>query len=67
MLIYVKSSKRNYRVVGLTNDGASTQTFPFEKDGYTIQMTVQNYFEKELNVSLKYNHFLFYFERFYFF
>ena len=43
----------------MTKDGASTQTFPFEKDGNTIQMTVKNYFEKELAVPLRYNHVIF--------
>ena len=36
MLIYVTHNghyKRKYRVKGLTRDGASTQIFPFEKDG----------------------------------
>lgn len=51
--------KKKYRVNGLTKDGASTQTFPFEKDGNTIQMTVKNYFEKELAVPLRYNHVIF--------
>lgn len=51
--------KKKYRVNGLTKDGASTQTFPFEKDGNTIQMTVKNYFEKELGVPLRYNHVIF--------
>ena len=39
--------QRKYRVNGLTKNGASTQTFPFERDGNTIHMTVQNYFEEE--------------------
>ena len=56
-----RSHKRKYRVNGLTNDGASTQTFPFVKDGNTIKMTVKNYFEQELNVPLRYNHNHFYF------
>lgn len=61
VLIYVThkfDNKRKYGVVGLTKDGASTQTFPFEKGGYTVHMTVQKYFEKELNVRLKYNMFI---------
>ena len=48
--------KRKYRVNNLTNDGASTQTFPFKKDGNTIEMTVKNYFEQELSTPLRYNH-----------
>ena len=61
MLIYVTheiDNKRKYRVVGLTKDGASAQTFPFEKGGNTVHMTVQKYFEKELNVRLRYNMFI---------
>ena len=54
--------RREYRVNGLTRDGANRQTFPFERDGSTIQMTVKNYFEEELNYSLTYNHVHFYFE-----
>ena len=56
--------QRKYRVNGLTRNGASTQTFPFERDGNTIDMTVQNYFEKELNVPLRYDYVHFYFEKF---
>ena len=68
MQIYAthRSPHKKYRVKGLTKDGASTQTFPFEKDGSTVQMTVKNYFEKELNVQLRYSHVHFYFEKFYF-
>ena len=62
-----RSPHKKYRVKGLTRDGASTQTFPFEKDGNIVQMTVKNYFEKELNVQLRYNHVHFYFEKFCFF
>ena len=62
-----KPHKRKYRVNGLTHDGASAQTFPFEKDGNTIQMTVKHYFEEELNLPLRYNHNHFYFGKFYFF
>ena len=46
---------RKYRVKGLTKDGASTQTFPFERDGITSQMTVKTYFEGELKYPLRYN------------
>ena len=59
--------QRKYRVNGLTRNGASTQTFPFERDGSTIGMTIQNYFEEELNMSLRYNYVYFYFEKFNFF
>ena len=59
--------KRKYRVNGLTNDGASTQTLPFAQDENMIQMTVKNYFEQKLNVPLRYNHNHFYFGKFYFF
>ena len=47
------SYQRKYQVIGLTENGANTQAFPFERDGNTIDMTVQNYFENELNVSLR--------------
>ena len=60
MLIYVTHNghdKRKYRVNGLTRNGASTQRFPFEKDGNIIRMTVKNYYEKELNLPLRYNSF----------
>ena len=50
------SHQRKYRVIGLTENGASTQTFPFERAGNKIDMTVQHYFEKELNVRLRYNY-----------
>ena len=60
------SYQRKYKVIGLTENGAITQTFPFERDGNTIDMTVQNYFEQELNVRLRYNYVHFYFEKFYF-
>lgn len=59
--------KRKYRVNGLTNNGASTQTFPYGKNGNTIMMTVKDYFEQEKNVSLRYKYDHFYFEQFYFF
>ena len=59
--------QRIYRVNGLTRNGASTQTFPFERDGNTINMTVQNYFEEELHVALRYDYVNFYFGKFYFF
>ena len=59
--------QRKYRVIGLTGNGASTQMFPLERDGNKIAMTVQNYFEKELNVPLRYNYVNFYFEKFYLF
>ena len=61
------SYQRKYRVIGLTENGASTQTFPFERDGNKIDMTVQNYFEKELNVPLRYIYVHFYFEKFHLF
>ena len=51
-----KIPHKKYRVNGLTKDGASVQTFPFEKAGNTIQMTVKDYFEKEFNVPIRYNH-----------
>ena len=62
MKIYAthRDYKRKYRVNGLTRHGASTQTFPFEKDGSIIQMTVENYFQEELNYQLKYNHNVFF-------
>ena len=47
------SYQRKYRVIGLTENGASAQTFPIERDGNTIDMSVQNYFENELNVRRK--------------
>ena len=56
--------QRKYRVYRLTRNGASTQTFSFERDGNKIDMTVQNYFEKELNVPLRYDYVHFYFEKF---
>ena len=59
--------QRKYRVNSLTRNGASTQTFPFERDGNTIGMTIQNYFEEELKVELRYNYVYFYFEKFNFF
>ena len=61
------SHQRKYRVIGLTQNAASTQTFPFERDGNTTDMTVQNYFQKELKVPLRYNYVPIYFEKFYFF
>ena len=59
--------QRKYRVIGLTENGASRQTFPFERGGDAINMTVQNYFEKELNLRLRYNYVHIYFETFYLF
>ena len=59
--------QRKYRVNGLTRNGASTQTFRFERDGNEIDITVQHYFEEELNVPLRYDYVHFYFEKFYFF
>lgn len=50
---HMGSYQRKYQVIGLTENGANTQTFPFERDGNTIDMTVQNYFKNELNVSLR--------------
>ena len=64
---HMGSHQRKYRVIGLTGKGASTQTFPFERDGNKIDMTVQHYFEKELNVRLRYNYVCFYVEKFYLF
>ena len=64
---HMGSYQRKYRVIGLTENGASTQTFPFERDGNKIDMTVQNYFEKELNVPLRYIYVHFYFEKFHLF
>ena len=61
------SHQRKYRVIGLTENEASTQTFPLEKNGNIIDMTVQNYFEMELNVRLRYNYVHIYFEMFYLF
>ena len=61
------SYQRKYRVIGLKENGASTQTFPFERDGKKTDMAVQNYFEKELKVPLRYNYGHFYFEKFYLF
>ena len=61
------SYQRKYRVIGLTENGASAQTFPIERDGNTIDMSVQNYFENELNVRLRYDYVHFYFGKFYFF
>ena len=61
------SYQRKYRVIDLTENEASTQTFPFERDGSIIDMTVQNYFEKELKVQLRYNYVHLYFEKFYLF
>ena len=60
------SYQRKYKVIGLTENEASTQTFPFERDGSAIDMTVQNYFETELNIPLRYNYVHFYFEKFLF-
>lgn len=56
---HTSSHKRKYRVNGLTNNGASTQTFPYGKNGNTIMMTVKDYFEQEKNVSLRYNMIIF--------
>ena len=69
MKIYAthKTYKRKYCVNGLTRLGASTQIFPFEKDGSTVEMTVENYFQEELNYSLKYNHVHFSFGNFIYF
>ena len=60
-----RTPHKKYRVNGLTKDGASIQTFPFEKAGNTIQMTVKDYFEKELNLPIRYNHNHFSFGKFY--
>ena len=57
--------QRKYRVNGLTRNAASTQTFPFERDGNTINMTVQSYFEEQLNVPLRYDYVNLHFEKFY--
>ena len=67
--IYVTHNgyQRQYRVNGLRKNGASTETFPFKRAGNEIKITVQNYFEEELNVSLRYDYVHFYFEKFYFF
>ena len=46
---------RKYRVIGLTKDGANTQTFPFQRDGNIIDMTVKDYFEREFNLTLRYD------------
>ena len=61
------SYQKRYRVIGLTENGASTQTFPFERDGNSVDMTVQNYFEKELKVRLRYNYVHLNSEKFYLF
>lgn len=57
--------QRKYRVNGLTRNGASAETFPFEKDGNTVNMTVQSYFEEELNIPLRYDYVHLHFEKFY--
>lgn len=66
MKIYVThrgSYQRRYQVIGLTENEASTETFTFERDGNASDMTVQNYFENELKVKLRYNYVHFYFEK----
>ena len=57
------SHQRKYRVIGLTENGASRPTFPFERDGKKIDITAQNYFEQELKVRLRYNYVHIYFEK----
>lgn len=58
--------RRKYRVNGLTRYGANRQTFPFERDGSPIEMTVQNYFEEVLNYPLRYDVRFYFIFQFYF-
>ncbi|XP_066920100.1 protein argonaute-2-like [Clytia hemisphaerica] len=50
-ITYMGKQKRKYRVNGLTKLGASKQTFTLDNND---KVTVQSYFRKEKNVTLKY-------------